>query len=512
MNSMLKKLIVVSGVGLGVGLGAVVIADQQIADDLVIKGSLCTGVDCSAGETFGFDTIRMKENNLRIHFIDTSSASSFPTFDWQITINDSLNGGNNYFRIEDITSETHPFTILGGARNDSIYVSTLNRVGFNTSNPLMQLHVVDGNSPTLRLHQDGTSGFTEQVWDIGGNESSFFIRDFTNGNNIPFRIQPSAPNGSLFIANDGDVGLETLTPDGMLDIAHPSDPNNHALIVSPLGYLGVNVDNSFLPRGLLDVQTTAGVSRFLVQTDGIVGVNTGASGVPTGLFDIQNGSGASLFNVTSAGAVTATGDVCTNSTSPATCLSTVSSVPTSLKVGTWTIKEYTSADGTNGTGGTAALGFFADAKTEPEFTISKSGGTLSNYGVCGKSSQGSATSGCLTIFSSRALKDIEATVDTDVVLEKLSSLEMTRWRYKADESGSIVHMGVMAEDFHKAFGLNGNTTDKIAMVDAVGVSMASIQALNNQLKEKDREIAKIHSELSSLKQELKEIKALVQLN
>lgn len=72
-------------------------ADQQFQDDVVVKGSLCVGIDCVNGENFGFDTIRLKENNLRIRFTDSSASSSFPTIDWQITVNDSNNGGLNYF-------------------------------------------------------------------------------------------------------------------------------------------------------------------------------------------------------------------------------------------------------------------------------------------------------------------------------------------------------------------------------------------------------------------------------
>ena len=57
-------------------------ADQVILDDLIVDGSACIGFDCVNGESFGFDTIRIKENNLRIRAQDTSSTASFPTNDW----------------------------------------------------------------------------------------------------------------------------------------------------------------------------------------------------------------------------------------------------------------------------------------------------------------------------------------------------------------------------------------------------------------------------------------------
>lgn len=89
-------------------------SDQVINDDLIVDGSLCVGFDCVNGESFGFDTIRLKENNLRIKFEDTSSTASFPTTDWQITINDSTNGGRSYFGVDNASSGNPVLRIFEG--------------------------------------------------------------------------------------------------------------------------------------------------------------------------------------------------------------------------------------------------------------------------------------------------------------------------------------------------------------------------------------------------------------
>ncbi|MCP5054538.1 MAG: hypothetical protein GY940_45640, partial [bacterium] len=159
--------------------------DQVILDDLIVDGSACIGQDCVNGESFGFDTIRLKENNLRIRAVDTSSTSSFPTNDWQITFNDSSNGGANKFSIDDIDGGRTPFTIEAGAPSHSLYVDDGGRIGLGTSTPVADIHVKSGNTPTLRLEQDGSSGFTPQTWDVAGNEANFFIRDATNGSTLP---------------------------------------------------------------------------------------------------------------------------------------------------------------------------------------------------------------------------------------------------------------------------------------------------------------------------------------
>lgn len=201
-------------------------ADQVILDDLIVNGSACVGQDCINGESFGFDTLRLKENNLRIRAVDTSTTSSFPSNDWQITFNDSANGGANKFSIDDIDGGKTPFTLEAGAPSHSLYVDDGGRVGFGTSIPIVELHTKSGDSPALRLEQDGSAGFTAQTWDVAGNEANFFIRDVTNGSALPFKIIPGAPTNSLYIngreSQNGYIGMGTATPDSNLDIESSS--------------------------------------------------------------------------------------------------------------------------------------------------------------------------------------------------------------------------------------------------------------------------------------------------
>lgn len=89
-------------------------ADQVIADDLIVTGSLCTGFDCVNNESFGFSTIRLKENNLRIEFQDTSTTAGFPSTDWWIIANDSASGGSNYFGVDNLTNGKSVLRIYEG--------------------------------------------------------------------------------------------------------------------------------------------------------------------------------------------------------------------------------------------------------------------------------------------------------------------------------------------------------------------------------------------------------------
>src|SRR6185436_10071856 len=193
--------------------------DQVIPDDLIVQGSACVGLDCVNNESFGFDTIRLKENNTRIHFDDTSTGAGFPANDWTIIANDSASGGSSKFSIEDRTGSKVPFTITAGASTNSIFVDSTGRVGLRTSTPVLDLHINTSNTPAIRLEQNNSGGFTAQTWDIAGNEANFFVRDVTGGSRLPFRIRPGAPTSSVDISADGDVGIGTASPANSLHVS-----------------------------------------------------------------------------------------------------------------------------------------------------------------------------------------------------------------------------------------------------------------------------------------------------
>jgi hypothetical protein len=215
---------------------AVTAADQVIPDDLIVQGSACVGLDCVNNENFGFDTIRLKENNLRIHFDDTSTQAGFPANDWRLIANDSASGGSSKFSIEDSTGAKTPFTITAGAATNSIFADSIGRIGLRTSTPVLDLHINTSNTPAIRLEQNNSGGFTAQTWDIGANEANFFVRDVTGGSRLSFRIRPGAPTSSIDISADGDVGIGTASPEVKLHVfGGNTDDTNMSLGPNPIG-------------------------------------------------------------------------------------------------------------------------------------------------------------------------------------------------------------------------------------------------------------------------------------
>ena len=203
--------------GLVCSLTAPARADHVITDDLIVQSSGAFGLDAADGESFGFDTLRLKENNLRIHFDDTSSTAGFAANDWRLIANDQAAGGANYFAIEDSTAALIPFRVEAGAPADALRIASSGNIGVGTSSPGMPVHSRMNNTPGMRFEQT-QSPYTAQTWDVAGNEANFFIRDVTGGSRLCFRIRPGAPTSSIDIASDGEVGIGTASPDAKLHV------------------------------------------------------------------------------------------------------------------------------------------------------------------------------------------------------------------------------------------------------------------------------------------------------
>jgi hypothetical protein len=283
---------------------------QVFTQDVIVQGSQCVGVDCVTSESFGFDTIRLKENNLRIKFQDTSTSASFPSNDWQLTANDSSNGGANRFSIDDVDSGRTPFTIEASAPSHSLFVDDAGRIGMGTSTPVVQAHQVDGNTPTLRLEQNGSSGFTPQTWDIAGNEANFFVRDVTNGSKLPFRIKPGAPDDSIFIAANGDIGMGTDSPEIPLHVVDNA-VNDVAKFESDEDSTRVLIENNFSTSTTWGFSIVSASDDFRISKLGTGGpeFSIGADGT------VKIGPGSqTVFRLTPAGDILISGAVTENTT------------------------------------------------------------------------------------------------------------------------------------------------------------------------------------------------------
>lgn len=269
------------------GGGVVTIQDVVTADDVIIQGSACIGLDCVNGEVFGFDTIRTKENNTRIQFDDTSTTAGFPTNNWQIRANSSANGGASFLAFVDqgATGNSEAGTIVfevdAGAPANSLRVSSTGRVGLRTATPVLDLHINTSDTPAHRLEQNSAGGFTAQTWDIAGNEANFFVRDVTGGSRLPFRIRPGAPTSSIDIAANGNVGIGTASP---VERLHSKVSSGDSVWRMDTATKAAGVLKLFDATGDVTLQTNSIANAVYLKDNGNVGIGTTN---PAGKLDVN---------------------------------------------------------------------------------------------------------------------------------------------------------------------------------------------------------------------------------
>ncbi|HYR29831.1 MAG TPA: tail fiber domain-containing protein, partial [Thermoanaerobaculia bacterium] len=185
------------------------------ADDVSAQGGVCAGSDCTNAESYGLASAKLKENNTRLKFEDTSVAP-FATTDWQLSANDTFSGGANKFFVEDLTAATVPLLIEGGTPNNTLYLDSAGRIGIRTTTPARDLTIANPNSTGIRME---LSASPFQTWEIVANATNFFVRDVNHEQN-PFIIKTSAPYNSLVVDATGRIGLGVAAP--LYQIDHSS--------------------------------------------------------------------------------------------------------------------------------------------------------------------------------------------------------------------------------------------------------------------------------------------------
>jgi hypothetical protein len=299
----------------------------------------------------------------------------------------------------------------------------------------------------------------------------------------------AAPSSSFYIDVDGDTALGTIMPtndfnsrlhieDATPDIAFRTIPDGGAnppivdqtwsLFANDIAF-GVCDETSYpqpappdsAPCSPFVIQQGSPVNSFVIRDSGFVGLGTatpaeklhvvgpsatqflventdaGAAGDQT-MFELRNASGSKLrFAFTSGG---------DNS---------------------WTFDNDPSID---------------------SFIVSKVGTFLNEFRIESDGDgffRGNSFAVQHINTSSRAVKTGFAEVDPESLLEKLASLPVTEWSY-ISEGEDARHIGPVAEDFQEIFGLGDGKT--ISTVDTGGITIASIQALYQDLREKELRI------------------------
>lgn len=95
-------------------------------------------------------------------------------------------------------------------------------------------------------------------------------------------------------------------------------------------------------------------------------------------------------------------------------------------------------------------------------------------------------------YSDGSLKENLTPVDSKEILQKISSLPVNEWNFKA-QSDNIKHIGPTAQDFYTTFDL-GDDDKTISTIDPSGVALAGIQALLEKIEQLEARIAELEAE------------------
>lgn len=194
------------------------IADQVIADDLIVQGAACLGADCADGTVWiDSEELQLKENNLRIFFDDTSVVGSYPDNDWEFIFNDETSGGEDYFAIKDYTNSVTPFRVDANSIDNALYVDSSGNVGLGTNSPSATLHV-SGNSYVTGTFGLGTASPEEKLHVVGNAlvEGNFELRS----------SRDAKQNIKTLPAQEAMDALEQLRP---VTYQYKSDPTEDSI-------------------------------------------------------------------------------------------------------------------------------------------------------------------------------------------------------------------------------------------------------------------------------------------
>ncbi len=335
-----------------------------------------------------------------------------------------------------------------------------------------------------------------------------------------FKVK-SPTNASLFyVQSDGSVGVDTSTILGSLTV----NGNNGIIAAGTFGSgialsLGAGTRMMWYPlKAAFRVGEVFGTEWDDANIGGnsfATGSNTTASGFHSTAMGVN--TLASGNNSTAMGIFTTAG----GNTSTAMGVFTIASGDYSTAMG-----FYTTASGNYST----AMGYYAstighqgsfvygdgstinslNSSADNQFMVRASGGYVfyTNSGMNLGASLGAGQT-AWSVTSDSTKKENFILVNGEDVLNKISKFNLRSWNYKGQNPKEYRHYGPMAQEFFNAFGHDkigtiGNDTT-INSADFAGINLIAIQALEkrtdelqNELKEKDKEISALKNYVSAI--------------
>lgn len=289
------------------------LAQQVINDDVIISPQLCVGEECSDTTLIDTDVVlSVQESVIRVLFEDTSTSTGSDN-DWRLVFNDDGTGNNlsNHFSIEDVATGNSPFRVNNSEIANIVGIGPTGAVGMRTNfSGRDNLRIGQFNISDVRvvLEQDRSSGFAPRTFSLNidspvftrasDNERLgriFSIKDDT-ADTEPFILEPGAPSNTLYIAENGNIGLGTDSPDAALTV-FSEENNNPIMVLDNAGPSRISLTNSTKTVSDNEAET------WSVNSNGTLRFT--ASGVPGSQLRLDT-----LGNLTILGTMTTAGSTC----------------------------------------------------------------------------------------------------------------------------------------------------------------------------------------------------------
>ncbi|HEX8393187.1 MAG TPA: tail fiber domain-containing protein [Longimicrobium sp.] len=110
------------------------------------------------------------------------------------------------------------------------------------------------------------------------------------------------------------------------------------------------------------------------------------------------------------------------------------------------------------------------------------------------------------VVSDRSRKEGFADLDGEDVLTRLRRVPVTEWRYRDEADRTVRHIGPMAQDWHAAFGLNGDDRT-INMSDFDGVNLAAVKALDARSTAQAARVEELAAENAALRADVEGLRS-----
>ncbi|HKL25359.1 MAG TPA: tail fiber domain-containing protein, partial [Desulfuromonadales bacterium] len=351
-------------------------------------------------------------------------------------------------------------------------------------------------------HADTADNFLT-INDVAADDDTGLTFSNATAENTDFAIRNQ--DGNLRIFDDGGIPAPDATT--LLNI------------VGSTGKVGFGTQN---PEETIHLVTPNSLAGFrLEDSQGSWTISTGGFLSDLG-FRIRNSSnGTTPFRIeqtapTDSIRVTANGDVGLGTPTPATALhvskdttATIRAENTSGTAAERVMFQLINAGKTRFViNNTAAGEVWTFDNAGGAFQISRVGTGVAEFEVRNngdvRADTGEMYAQAFNTVSSRSKKTDFKPVQAVDILDKVAALDITEWRYIADEEGKS-HIGPMAEEFQELFGLGDGA--HLNLVDTTGITLAAIQGLREEQQAKFKAIQMENALLRDQLADLAAIKA-----